>query len=710
MARFYRTATPYFVQDGIHNPPVEMMRGLIERKDAEVDGVLHQGRLIEEGLDSVDFLGLDRERFSEIQKGVRGELDNIVSEIMRDPMDTYRNGKLVRDYGRQFRDRRRTGDISHIEGRAMAFRKWEEDHKEVKKSNPGLYNRLRAHWMGKLEEDLAKSPEAMWEGAAIVSKPDIDEAMGKLVKDMKADKRPDPMGRYLVDNEWMDEARIYQVAASLLMKDPNFAGYVHQQGRVLGERGFFDKDGNLVPFRVLMDREGKTISAEEYKAMTDKERGERQVRSVLNPESAFYHDLNVPTSAYPYSRMGLEADPYALADHKAALERQNIAFRYRQMAAHDKLKEKDWLYQKWVESGGTNDLARREWEATNALDTIEQYVRQPPEFDKVLAELGIGGKVNYMRLLTEMPNSADAQMVREGVLKAEEKYKDLMVDIGGGEKVRFLDIVKATNMGLDPTVTIEGIRKALKVALSVNEDSKHVYSPWTGYAKLADGVVDTIKGHIEGYKNTVANVFNDEYYKQALQTGTYVVDSPVHRKATERLVRNNYDDFTILKNGTEALSAGEVKDLVEKMNAQDGEHVSPVVRGVPSNFYNTAGATLDFGNGETYFVMPHRQNTELTKTFTSTLAAGMPKDSPFHFLMANPMANHLAMEVERMPVGKSLLADVDGKRLHITKTPGGISVKDPDEGKNAKPVGFNSVAHLWQSEEKRKMKNKKDSK
>ena len=315
MSRFYQTAKPQFVDDIMYRYPWEMIYKALEGQQTMYNNAINNATLL--GDLTFDYIqedpferkkALDKKQYysdkteelvKKLQsannvgwKGILPEIDALSKELRKDML---------------------TGDISKMQYSSDFLKKWEEDTKKFKEDNPAKWEELR-------RANIAKwsNPEGSSGRLLDMQSPVKDLILGENVEKMKERVQVlfDKHG-YKETYKGLPEESVRTAFLYDLRSDPNLKSYMLQEGGLLGKEGYFDLEGNAVPFTTWMDKQGNTLTEEQAmnrlleagkaaskdKNLTDEEYRVKglatgEVFADVNPNSAFYDDYMRTLSTY----------------------------------------------------------------------------------------------------------------------------------------------------------------------------------------------------------------------------------------------------------------------------------------------------------------------------------------------------------------------------------------------------------------------------
>jgi len=426
MARFYRTATPYFVQDGIYNPPVEMMRGLIERKDIWNDEMLKHADLLDNTLTDFPHLDMDREYVQKMQRELGEEVGGLVGALSEDPGNYQRYMPEINRLRKKIAAEMSTGQLSVIKKNAEAWAKHLEDNKEGLAADKETGNRFNQHLYEDLRKRREKDPMATFTGQRMAYLPDLAEKYTKMFEKVKADYRLESDGYYHRGKEKVSRERIHGIVMDMLMADPNVVGYMRQD-HMLGGRRFIDDKGNAVLFYRTVDGRGNAISSEEaasrrenYENMLSElqhllgreldktEEARKKVledslrkaqaglgREVINPEHGFSHLARGLGNIFAYEKDDIKVDEYG---------KMGEQFKYDEMAAINKHKRDMQLmvdeYMLKEDLERSNDLEKARKACDDSKDPNSLHCQHYNSLTNIESVIGLVGMPPTLRALS----------------------------------------------------------------------------------------------------------------------------------------------------------------------------------------------------------------------------------------------------------------------------------------------------------------------
>ena len=314
MGRFYKTAKPEFRKDNMYTPPWELMQNTILAKEQEVDKALAQAELLDGSLDTIQHLNFpaEQQRVEQLQEKYRSSVDSLTEQISANPLEYNKFMPQIRKLQRELSKDRSTGEWSDIEGRRNAYSNWIEENKELKNSNPSLYNKLNQHWYSDIVQRGTQDSSAQFQGTKGIDKPDLVEGYRLHFQNIKENATEFSDGKYKIGNKWITEEEVSNIAWNTLSSDKNYKGFVNQMGNVLGEEGY-----NEAPFK-LVGKDGKDISFDDYQNLSDEDKA--GVSKVLNSENPFYSDLSSVSQTYGFSQSSITEDKYGLQQNKGNID------------------------------------------------------------------------------------------------------------------------------------------------------------------------------------------------------------------------------------------------------------------------------------------------------------------------------------------------------------------------------------------------------
>lgn len=138
MGRFYQTSQSNFIADNMLDLPYDLMSKVILNADKNVDDTISGAVSLYDKLQA-NALQSDKPRLNEIVKGYESSIDEVVSEIQKNPLEYSRKIGDIRNLGRKIQSDFSMGEVAAIENRYNQDADWWKEAKELQKKNPELY-------------------------------------------------------------------------------------------------------------------------------------------------------------------------------------------------------------------------------------------------------------------------------------------------------------------------------------------------------------------------------------------------------------------------------------------------------------------------------------------------------------------------------------------------------------------------------------------
>jgi len=229
MGRFYNASanTPQFI-DGMYTPPWELINSKLQENQQGYDNVLATTNLFND----IDIQHIEdpvvKEQAQKIKDYYTQKSEEITNSIKDDPMAWKKAMPNIQGLTRELQKDMKSGDISNMQQQYASLAKFAEDNKELKNTNPGLYNQALQYYLGKWQQDPLRKKSFDWN--PIVKSIDQD----KLNKDIQAIKASatedvDNSGFYIVGNKSVPKDQIDAAARAYVYGRPENAAFLQQQ-------------------------------------------------------------------------------------------------------------------------------------------------------------------------------------------------------------------------------------------------------------------------------------------------------------------------------------------------------------------------------------------------------------------------------------------------------------------------------------------------
>jgi len=392
MGRFYHTTKATFVPNSIYTPPIELMQKAIALNEQRVDKALAETNLFQNAVDTIKHINSPSQNalVKQLQEKYTTPINDIVQKIHENPLDYQKYLPEMRKMQRDMLTDKQSGIWNTLEQNHALYKTWLKDNESKKTSDPATYNMMNAYWKNKLENDSKVNPNALFQGAQVISRPDVMKKLTGIIKNIKANSTGMTTdGKYIYQGKAIDKNRIENIAWNMLRSDPKFQGYSYQMGKLLGQKGYYDESGNTLNPFVLVDEQGEPISNEDYDKLSDAEK--KKVTQEVNPNSAFYPDLVAAGNAFSYENQTSKVNPFGFkrdsvywdTQEKLALQRGKFEYAV-QLAtmkgnratqdAKDKLLNKLY-YDGYVKNNAEARKAYEKFVAKTSVGTVNSPVR-----------------------------------------------------------------------------------------------------------------------------------------------------------------------------------------------------------------------------------------------------------------------------------------------------------------------------------------------
>lgn len=343
MARFYKTATPDFVDDFMYQPPWELIEKAMTFNEEGIQNALETTKLF-------DYLEVPHlndpvvnTKVEELKNKYSGTADtiasNIQSEIATNPQAWKKYIPEIENLQTNFQKDYLAGDLAKIRKDYENRLAFEELNKDVKEKNPTLYyaalNAINSNW--------ASDPnrESEWVGERLS---DFDINSKEIVdglKDFQAEIQTRVQNGYITETKYKDPNAIAKDYMTRVFSDPKAQQFL-QQAIKYKLPGFVDEKGDPIPPKIIVDNKtGKTISQEEfeaererYESLSDEERAKQgksmlNYSEVLNPEFAWSKTFsNVGNRLGGIISQTVKADPVQAKREQRAWEEKKMGLQH----------------------------------------------------------------------------------------------------------------------------------------------------------------------------------------------------------------------------------------------------------------------------------------------------------------------------------------------------------------------------------------------
>lgn len=277
MARFYKTATPTFVDDKMFQLPWQLMANTLMNKEKAVDTEIGEATSF---LDKLTAQGLspDQPRIKEIISGFEKDINDVVSNIKSNPMEYNKYASTIRTIGRNINSTWSMGEISKIEANRKAYTDYTTQLDEAVKKNPDKYapnqiDLLKQRELNKYKQAGGAGYNAQSGVYNTFSGEDalqlgnvtdiLNQNVGKYIKsDSGEAAKLDTSGRWIykthTDWEAVPREKLEEAATAYLESAPEIVSAIKQRTD-LGIQGFED------PMAYVKDSINSFVLANEYR-------------------------------------------------------------------------------------------------------------------------------------------------------------------------------------------------------------------------------------------------------------------------------------------------------------------------------------------------------------------------------------------------------------------------------------------------------------
>lgn len=273
MGQFYESTAGRFVDDKMFQAPHQLMQAIIQNKDKAVDTEIASAVSLYDKL-SADVLQQDNPRAKEVIGGYENKINDIVSQIQKNPLEYNKYSRDVRMMGRDIHKDWTLGEIGTMQTRKKELVDYHNSLDELHKKDPEKYDAqfitaLKANALKDYKEGLQYNSStgignkiAIDEASAL---PNLFEEFSKSADKMTADG-------YKIEKATTGNGYIYKVGneSKELTKEKLLEAFdswskgqdtynsAIQQRKSLGLSGFQDADVNNI-IKYGKDAKGNTI-------------------------------------------------------------------------------------------------------------------------------------------------------------------------------------------------------------------------------------------------------------------------------------------------------------------------------------------------------------------------------------------------------------------------------------------------------------------
>lgn len=235
----YTTTSPTFSNDFMYNAPWELAMNALQFNEKQVTNIHDQATLFGGATDSINYLEADRANVEAERAKINTEVDDITAQLKEDPTQWRRLAPKIKSVGANLQTNLKTGNLSKIQGSYNAYQSFQKQYEDLAKKDPQTVQRVSAKYLADWKEKNPNgSLNSIFQGGPIHGKVSLmDEKFQKIFKEIKADKSTTIQGLYKIDNKWVSEKEVEQIALSMAMSDPDMVNYVRQQ-QWLGDESY----------------------------------------------------------------------------------------------------------------------------------------------------------------------------------------------------------------------------------------------------------------------------------------------------------------------------------------------------------------------------------------------------------------------------------------------------------------------------------------
>ena len=643
MGRFYNAQadTPQFVE-GMYTPPWELINSKLEENQKGYENTLATTNLFND----IDIQHIEdpvvKEQAQQIKDYYTGKATAITDAIKNDPTAWRKAMPNIQNLSRELQKDMKSGDIYNMQQSYASMAKFAEDNKDLRTSDPGLYNQAMNYYYSKWKEDPLRKKVFEWN--PIVKRIDQDK-MNKEIQAMKADMTEQSNGLYLVGNKYVSKDRVDDAVRSfvysrpenmaflqqqVMFKDPEYynAGYeaTHPGSGGLYETLYkapdtVDEQGNTVEGRVLTDDE---ILERQKKYQEDMNNYLAKVKKKdknavppkadwIQKDGALGQMMKGSEALGAYSQQTLKADAVGVA-------KMNIASR-------EAIAKANLLWQVQKEEGANKlkgiGIAQRQLEAVN--DIIADMNKNTPNSQKNTPE--------YKAKMEDLEKQRTELLTTTGAMifgtKKEEPKENSDVTVEGN------------------TTTTKG---------NETKTSAPVFSLYTPPKKADDKTLITpisldIPDNLAALKAAPKDSRDHKLYIQGMQTlrdqvAKAVSGNPALKKYSDRFLKF-YDEAVGTDKYHGDITSEGINDMIEEFLIQDFKtHGAPAILGKKGKTYPAS----------TYLpeeLVKGRKNLSVTSLYRGSYGAPSETDAVFDaYAFAVGQLKNQMIDAIGKPLGK----------------------------------------------------------
>lgn len=708
MGRYYQTAKPNFVQGNIYTPPVELMQNLLAVNEKRTDDLISKSELLEGTVDTINHLNFDEEnkRVKNIQSKYKTAIDDITQKIYDNPLEYKKHLPSLKQLQKEIINDKTSGEWYNIERRQSDYAAWLKDNQKLKESNPTLFNQLNNHWYNDIVNRASENSFARFSGQKIIDKPDLIEGYRQHFENIKANASETSDGKYKINNKWVTEDEVANIAWNTLASDKNFKGYVNQMGNILGDKSYLTNPFNLV-------YNDKIISFDDYDKLDSEEK--KKVKRQLNQENAFYSDLASVAQTYGFTDTSVEADKYGLQRNKALLDSKLITQRgqvgqelellrqkgdinkmllkYELEGEKNKEKYKNDLLLKSAngDKGAENILNRITAKETlgtlgNPNANIEQdYLLINNNREK--ADIPNDGKT-YAYALPGTTEYAAQQRRKNSTEFAINALKDNTIKLNNGKEFKAKDYFDwLGNRKHTEDTAKEFLQREKNIYQLPSFDTSIAQETinntrWTPSWMKDDAARDWDKIYTLGNKyEEKRNEWYENYSKSSQQLSFQPITNLEIGNNIISEIKNNKENFYVTDiNGD---TPKKFRDILDNININSSLSVTA------ANAHNEMGIKVKLDDKE-YFIFPNNGNNATSNLITNLSMMGVDNKSQYFKEMSDRVSSNLLHNINKSGKNskgtKSIVTKINGIEVSLELIGDEVHLRQPDQGLNTKAI------------------------
>lgn len=272
MGRFYESTAGQFVDDKMFQAPAQLMQNVLLGKDKAIDTEISTAVSLYDKL-KADVLQQDNPRAKEIIKGYETEIDDIVTNIRKNPLEYSKYSRDISGIGRKLNEDWSTGEMGILQNNKKKLLDYYNNLDDIHKKDPDKYDAeyitaLKANALKDYKEGAQfnvqrnkASNELQLDEASIL--PNLFEEFSKVAKDIKVDgyniEQAYSNGPYIYKNgngnKEVSKDKLLNAFNSWVKGQTSYNGSIKQR-KDLSIKGFEDADSTDI---LRYDDAGKLI-------------------------------------------------------------------------------------------------------------------------------------------------------------------------------------------------------------------------------------------------------------------------------------------------------------------------------------------------------------------------------------------------------------------------------------------------------------------